>query len=949
MVSRWWHGLRKLKKLSPRRAGLIAPRPIRRLALVLERLEDRTVPSFAAPSVFNLPAAPQAVATGHFEGSHAPADVVTANANGVVSVLLGKGDGTLQNPINIHVGGSLTSVAVGDFLGNGLQDIVTANSNGSVNVLVSNGNGTFQAPKTIDIGATPAGVAVGDFLGNGRQDIVTANTNRTVSVLLGNGNGTFGTPITTTVGGNLTSVAVGEFNGDTKADVVVGTNSGLDVLVSKGNGTLQLTQTVPFDIDYANLEIPEAVTSVAVGDFRGGAKQDIVALAGGSVNVLLGNGNGTFQAPVAVDGGPGTVASLAVGDFTGDGKQDIVTSTVAANLGPEPSLNVLAGNGDGTFRIGAPEPVGETGNALAAADFNGDGKLDLALVSNFGANDVTTLLNSGTGTFVTAPAATANVLPSALAAGDFTGNGKQDIVATGIGGNAVVLISNGDGTFRAGPTLTVAGTPASVVVGDFIGNGKQDIAIGTDAGTIDVFLGNGNGTFQAPKVFNLGSSTVIRSMVAGDFNHDGKLDLAVTTMLQDGNETGQVTVLLSNGNGTFHKAGSTNVGVDAEGLAVADLNGDGNLDLVTTSFLPDGSRDVKVLLGNGNGTFKAPITLTPGTRADSVGVGDFNGDHKQDLVLVDRFNDTVTVLPGNGNGTFGSPLTTKVPSPIPGLGGPAVGDFFGDGKISVAVTTGLGTVDVLRGNGDGTFQAPVSYLVDFHGQEPSTVIAGDFNGDGKPDLAASNFLSGDVSVLINTTPPPGHPAPVATSISLAVDTKTAVFGQPVTLTATVTSTSGAPTGTVTFFDGNTVLAQVALDPNGQASLSVPLGTGTHSLRATFTGIASFTNSTAAAVSETINKAATTTTLSAESFTLGNHFVYLTATIAPIAPGAGLPTGTVTFFDGKTVVGTAQVDANGQATLLVRFLTTGKHTLTAVYGGDGNFDGSTSTPIVVNVT
>jgi hypothetical protein len=883
------------------------------------------------------------------EGASAPPDVVTADANGTVSVLLGKADGTLQNPINIHVGGNLTSVAVGDFLGNGRQDIVAADANGTVHVLLSNGNGTFQSPETLQLGATPEGVAVGDFLGNGRLDIVTANNDGTMSVLLGNGDGTFQSAIHSQVGGHLTSVAVGAFNAGGRADLVVGTDSGLDVLQNNGNGTFGVETTVPFAINYAGLVIPEAVNAVAVGDFRGDGKQDIVALSVGAVSVLLGNGNGTFQAPVALNVGPVSVSSVVVGDFTADGKQDIVTSNTAPQFSGAPSLSVLAGNGDGTFQAARNVELGETGNVLAAGDFNGDGKLDLVLASKLGASNVSVILNTG-GTFAVAPSAPAgNVLPSAIAAGDFNGDGKQDLVTTGIGGNAVVLLSNGDGTFRPGPTLTVAGSPDAVVVGDFVGNGKQDIAVGTEAGQIFVFLGNGNGTFQAAKIFNLGINNSIRSLVAGDFNGDGRLDLAVTSMnVGSPSEASQVTVLLGNGNGTFRKSQAINVGTDAAGLATADFNGDGKFDFVTTSFLPDGTRDVKLLLGNGNGTFQAPIALRPGTRSESVSAGDFNGDGKQDLILVDRFSDTVTALLGNGNGTFGSPLTTKVDSPIAGLGGPALGNFFGDGKMSVAVTSGVGTVSVLRGNGDGTFQAPINFLVGSHGTEPSTVIAGDFNGDGKPDLAATNFVGDDVSVLLNTTPTPVHVAPSATAIALAADVNPAVSGQQVTLTATVTSAGGTPVGTVTFFDGNNVLDRVVVDPNGQATLTVQLHAGTHSLRASFAGIAPFTNSTSAVVSETVNRAATTASLTVQPITSDNSIVLLDAAILPVAPGTGVPTGTVTFLDGSTVLGTASLDATGAASLFIETLTPGKHTLTIVYSGDGNFQGSTSAPLVLTV-
>jgi hypothetical protein len=913
----------------------------------VEVLEDRTVPSFAGPVAFSLPAAPQAVAEGHFEGAKAPLDVVTANADGIVSVLMGKGDGTLQNPINIPVGGGLTSVAVGDFNGDGPQDIVTANANGTVDVLLSNGNGTFQAPQVISIGATPDGVAVGDFNGDGRLDIVTANSNGTVTVLPGNGNGTFQAPISTTVGGRLTSLAVGEFNGDGKPDLVVGTGTGLDVLLGNGNGTFQVKSTISFLVDPSLPGITEAVTSVAVSDFRGNGKQDIVANAG-DLSVLLGNGDGTFQGRVRLNTGGNVVTAFAVGDFTGDGKPDIVTSNAGDPSFDVPSLGVLAGNGDGTFQAPSTIAVGEAASALAAGDFRGDGKLDVALASGFGANNVAVLLNNGDGTFATTPSFSAGgVLPSAVAAGDFTGSGKLDLVTTGIGGDVVVLFNNGDGTFGTGPTLSDPDSPTSVVVGDF-GNGHQDIAVGSEGGTIEVFLGNGDGTFQDPTVIDLGFNNSIGSLVAGDFNHDGKLDLAVTSNLLSGQtETGLVTVLLGNGNGTFRKGQAINVGTDAQGLAAAYLHGPGKLDLVTTTLLPDGSRDVKVLLNNGTGTFQKPVALTPGGRATNVAAGDFNGDGKTDLLLVDPYNDTIRVLPGNGSGSFQSPITFQLHNVVSGLGTPAVGDFFKTGKLSVAVTTGVGTVSVLQGNGDGTFQAPVNYVVGAHGNEPAQVIAADLNGNGKLDLVPTNFLSDDVSVLLNTSTPPGAAAPVATATSLTADVKAPVFGQQIDLTATVTSGAGTPTGTVTFYDGNTVLDEVALDPNGQAVLPVKLSVGAHSLRAVFAGTGAFTGSKAA-LSETVNKAGTKTTLSADPSLLADHLALLTATVAPVAPGAGVPTGVVTFLDGTKVVGTGLVDANGQATVFLFTLSAGKHTLTASYGGGDDFLASTSDPLTITL-
>jgi hypothetical protein len=948
-----WNCLRpwvKLRaRLASRRGG-----PGRHRVLVLAALEDRTLPTFAAPVAVDLGAAPKAVAVGHLEGNKAPPDVVTANADGSVSVLLGDGHGGLQNPIRIALGTTPVGVAVGDFLGNGFEDVATANLDGTVSVLLSNGNGTFQPARTFPAGGTPAGIAVGDFQGDGRLDIATANRDGTVSVLPGDGKGGFGSAISSQVGGTLTSVAAGEFSGDGKTDLVVGATSSLSVLTSNGDGTFTVKTTVPFFFVYAGLPFPVAVRSVAVSDLRGDGKQDIVALTDSSVSsllgngntpvsVLLGNGDGTFATPVGVNTGGPSVASIVVGDFNGDGKPDLVTSNAAPSSPPgSPTLGFLAGNGNGTFQPVRLTNVGEEASALAAGSFNATGKLDVVFASP---DTVAVVAGNGDGTFRTAPSFSANVFPVAIASGDFNGDGKADLVTTGFDDTVAVRLSNGDGTFRPGPTLQVPSFPTSVVVGDFNGDGKADLAVGIGS-TIDVFLGNGDGTFRAPRVLNLGSNISIGSLVAADFNHDGKTDLAAAGTLPNSQQTGMVVVFTSNGNGTFRKTASVTVGVIAEGLAAADLNGDGKLDLVTTTFLPDGSRDVKVLLGNGNGTFGKPIATTPGGGATSVAAGDFNGDGKQDLVLLDGRDHTLLVLPGNGNGTFGNPLTYLFDSPPRAMGGPVVADFFGDHKLSVAVVTGTGDVSVLRGNGDGTFQAAVNYLTNFGATQPGALVAADFNGDGKPDLATLGFLSDDVSVLLNTTPGPTVAAPVATTTTLSVPNP-AVAGQRLTLTATVTATTGVPAGTVTFFDGGKVLGEVALDPNGQASLLVTLGVGTHALRASFSGLNPFAASTAT-VREAVTAAATRTALTAEPGFAGTGVVVLTAAVAPVAANSRVPTGTVTFFDGTQVLGTATLYPDGEATLFVYTLTPGKHVLTAVYSGDGTFQGSTSDPVVLTV-
>jgi hypothetical protein len=948
MTRTWWNRWTARPPRAAKRGRRAPAKLVRRPVLAVKRLEDRTLPSFAAPVAFDLGAAPNAVAVGHFEGPAATLDVVTANANGTVSVLLGKGDGTVQNPISITVGGTPDAVAVGDFLGNGLQDIAVANANGSVAVILSNGNGTFAAPQTFSFGPTPVGVAVADFNGDGKLDIVTANSGGTVSVLLGNGKGGFGAPITSTAGGALTSVAVGDFNGDGKPDVVVGTNTGLDILLGQGNGSLKLKQTVTFLRTIDGIKFVSAVNSLAVTNLRRHGEEDIVALADTLVNVLLGSGDGTVQAPVAVSGGAAGVTAFAVGDFNGDSKPDIVTSS-AGGYASAASLSFLAGNGDGTFQAPQTTNIGESASALAVGNFGGADKLDLVMASNGGSSSVTVLAGNGDGTFAVVPGVPAIVLPRYLAAGDFTGSRKADLVTTGDAGNALVLMNNGNGTFSPGATLTFSSIADAVLVGAFTNDGNQDVVVGTQAGTIDVFLGSGDGTFQAAKVFNLGTNDIIRNVVAGDFNHDGRLDLAVTVDLANNGQTGEVIVLLGNGNGTFKKGQTTVVGTDAFGLVAADLTGNGKLDLATTSMLPDGTRAVETLLGNGDGTFQAPLSTRTGFSPMFLAAGDFSGNGKPALVLVDYFDtdNSVVVMADNGDGTFGKPLAMKFSTPL-GFATPVVGDFFGDGKLSFAIVTSLGQVTVLRGNGDGTFQAPVNYLTDFNGSQPNAMVVADFNGDGKPDLAVTDLIAGDVSVLLNTSPKPAT-GKVATSTTLKADINPAVFGEAVTLTATVSAAMGTATGTVTFLDGTKILGEVALDPNGQARLLVTLAPGAHSLTASFAGIEPFTASTSAALSETVHRSHTTTALTAEVDPFGyTNAVLLTATVAPVAPGAGVPTGTVTFMEGTKVLGTATLDSNGQAGLFLENFPRGTHTVTAVYSGDTDFDTSISKKVTFTI-
>src|SRR5215472_11792190 len=310
-------------------------------------------------------------------------------------------------------------------------------------------------------------------------------------------------------------------------------------------------------------------------------------------------------------------SSIAVGDFNGDGKLDLAVSNYGDN-----SLAVLLGNGDGTFQAPQTTPVGTNPAQVVVGDFNGDGKLDLA-VSSIANGTISVLLGKGDGTFLPPLVTPAGPNPWYFAVGDFNGDGKLDLAVDDYGcsldcnsspsNTVTVLLGNGDGTFLPGSSLTVGNGPAGVAVGDFNGDGKLDLAVcDLNVNTISVLLGNGDGTFQAPHTFADPAMTHPYFVAAGDFNRDGKQDLVVSNEL--GSPT--IAVLLGNGDGTFQAGQSLAVDNDPVFVAVSDFNGDGAPDLAVANLH---ALTISVLL-NSNG-----ISTTAATPAFSPGGGTFTG------------------------------------------------------------------------------------------------------------------------------------------------------------------------------------------------------------------------------------------------------------------------------------------------------------------------------------
>lgn len=351
------------------------------------------------------------------------------------------------------------------------------------------------------------------------------------------------------------------------------------------------------------LAIPEP-SAVVAADFNGDGKPDLAITGAISVYVLLGAGNGTFApatgSPLPLPSPPfddfptpHTGPALVVGDFNNSGHAGL-----AVGLFQNLAAAILLGNGDGTFSFvdTLASINGQPTMSLTAADFNGDGNLDLAAANTLNGQSPIVLLGYGHGAF-NAVSQSVEVSANSSAAGDFNGDGILDLVLGGSGiseasnaGNSSVLLGRGDGTFLQGSALAANGF---LVVGDFNGDGKLDLAVcDPQRNTVTILLGNGDGTFAAAQGSPIAVGNNPQAILAADFNNDGKLDLVVANAAD-----GTVTLLLGNGDGTFTpSAGSPYpVGPGASGLAAADFNGDGKLDLAVVNAF-DGTGTISILL-----------------------------------------------------------------------------------------------------------------------------------------------------------------------------------------------------------------------------------------------------------------------------------------------------------------------------------------------------------------
>ena len=572
---------------------------------------------------------------------------------------------------------------------------------------------------------------------------------------------------------------------------------------------------------------------------------------------------------------------------------------------------------------------------------------------------------------------------------DVNGDGKPDLlVANGNGGrngSVGVLLGNGDGTFQPPVTYDSGGLQAaSIAVADLNGDGKPDLVVANSyySNTVGVLLGNGDGTFRPAVTYSSGGGGPW-SVVVADVNGDGKPDILVANQSScyTCTDEGLVGVLLGNGDGTFQPAVKYSSGgynhYNPTALAVADLNGDGKLDLAVTSACGTdanchGDGSVGVLLGNGDGTFQAAVNYGTGGQAPSLGslaIADVSGDGKPDL-LVANGNclytgncglGSVGALLGNGDGTFQPAVSYG--SGAYGANSLAVADVNGEGKPDLVVAnlcylrgscwiSTIGVVGVLLGNDDGAFQSALTY--NSGGAGAAGVAVADVNGDGRPDLLVANLLSpslveGAVGVLLGSPPP--CVGKCVSSTALVSSPNPSVYAQPVTFRATVSSTAGSPRSleTVTFFNGLNVLGTAPLIGGIAFLTSSSLQAGIHTITAAYLGDANFTASRSPGLQQAVDtksQSATTTALTSSlNPSIYGQSVTWTATVTTLGPTT--PTGNVKFSWDSYYLGTASLNTSGVATLSSSGLNADSYPVLAEYVGDAN-NGASASPILNQV-
>ena len=681
---------------------------------------------------FPTGSAPRAMAWGDFDGDGVQ-DLATGGAfPPSFSVLLGTPRGLFRLPRIYPTPASAQDVAVGDFDQNGIADVVVVSSDcggcfgGWVSIFLGHGDGTFGHFFDVPNVFSPRSVSVGDFDEDGIEDLAIAGgdpwfaSGGELTLLTGLGDGTFSAPSPTPISPGVTAMATVDLDSDGHLDRVTthhpifANADGVEVSIGNGDGTFRPP---------TRYSLPRGQHAVETADLDADGDLDLVISndAATVVSVLLNNGYGRFPSRTNYEVSSRTWG-VAIGDLGHDGSPDLIVTSSGTVVGGG-SVMVLQGNGDGSFQPFREYRTGFGLGAVLAGCIDADSDLDLVVSNPYG---VTVLLGTGEGTLVTPSCRDAGEDPAVVAPADFDDDGNLDLaVADGTESSLSLLLGNGDGTFDARTGPWVGRFPTAMIALDLDDDDRADVAVTNRvAGTVSVLLGDGAGGMAPRTAFATCADP--RALTSGDFDENGTLDLAVVGS--------GVSIHLGAGDGSFLPR------IEASGgggsIARADFDGDGHLDLATTS---DPSQAfafgrVEILRGDGTGTFAFATAMTVHYGATSVVAKDFDEDSIPDLAVTGQGDHTASlfIFLGNGDGTFQLPTLYFFPGIDARL---SCGDLDGDDRPDLAVSSRTSrTVTIFSSRGDGTFTFQASHGV---GGEPRSFALGRFDEDPLLDMAVA--------------------------------------------------------------------------------------------------------------------------------------------------------------------------------------------------------------------
>ncbi|CAF2835608.1 unnamed protein product [Rotaria sp. Silwood2] len=591
----------------------------------------------------------------------------------------------------------------------------------------------------------PRSVAVGDFNNDHQMDIVVANSGtNTIGIFLSQDNGTFTNEqiYSTGLDSRPYSLVVNDFNNDTYLDIAVanyGTNN-IGIFLGNHNGTFSNQKSISL-----NSSRPFFIT---IGDLNNDNQMDIVVANYGTNNVgiLLGNGNGSFEEQITYSTGYDSHPyALVVGDFNKDNQLDIAV----ANYGTD-NIGIFLGYGNGTFASQKTYTTTRNSNpsSIAVGDLNNDNHLDI-IVANYGTGKIGIFFGYENGTFAvqTTFSISSNCRPHHITVGYFDKDNQLDVVVVDSENDQVhILLQYDNRTFATITTYDgISGSrPFFVAAADFDKDNQSDIVIANyDTNNALVF----SKYFITPSTrqtnYIVGKDSHPSSVVTFDFNNDGRLDLMVNKVNDD-----SLLILTGNDNGTFEQAAKYSTGYKSapKCLCIGDLNNDNRMDIISANY---GSDSVGILLAQDNGTFSYVTTyfVGYGSKPWSVAVGDFNNDSRLDIVTANHGSGGVSILLGHDNGTFANVkiyFSGIIVQPI----SVAVGDVNNDDQLDIVATDFIsGNVFVLLGHAGGVFSNATTYSVaSLSG--PNFIRLADLNDDNHLDLLVSTANDGSVVILL---------------------------------------------------------------------------------------------------------------------------------------------------------------------------------------------------------